>query len=172
MSVKYDKNEWQTPAKYVELVRKVLGQIDLDPASCDDAQETVRAVKYFTKENNALEQTWHGRVFMNPPYSSGMIAPFIDKFLQEHEAGRISGIVLTNNDADRYWYHRLWVQCVAFCNTRGRIHFNHPAHKVDHPRQGQTFFLFDLYPPRNSRLIHKFIDTFKAVGNISMPVIS
>jgi DDE superfamily endonuclease len=46
--------EWYTPAEHVELVREVLGGIDLDPASNDKAQEVVRAAAYFTKADDGL----------------------------------------------------------------------------------------------------------------------
>jgi hypothetical protein len=35
--------EWYTPERYLDLAREVLGTIDLDPASSEIAQETVRA---------------------------------------------------------------------------------------------------------------------------------
>ena len=37
-------NEWNTPAKYIELARAVMGSIDLDPASNDCAQKKVQGV--------------------------------------------------------------------------------------------------------------------------------
>src|SRR5262245_14805307 len=43
--------EWYTPARLIEAGRAVLGDIDLDPASSDIAQKTVRAKEYFTLEN-------------------------------------------------------------------------------------------------------------------------
>ena len=52
-------NEWYTPAKYIEAARKVMGGIDLDPATCELANKTVKATKYHTKENNGLMQR-HG----------------------------------------------------------------------------------------------------------------
>ena len=33
------------------------------------AQKTVKAKRYFTKVEDALNKEWHGRIFMNPPYS-------------------------------------------------------------------------------------------------------
>jgi hypothetical protein len=40
------ENEWYTPVKYIEAARRVLGNIDLDPASCEAAQTTVRARQF------------------------------------------------------------------------------------------------------------------------------
>ena len=36
-------NEYYTPGQFIEAAREVMGEIDLDPASCALAQETVRA---------------------------------------------------------------------------------------------------------------------------------
>jgi hypothetical protein len=37
------EQEWYTPPEYLDAARAVLGEFDLDPASSDKAQETVRA---------------------------------------------------------------------------------------------------------------------------------
>jgi len=44
--------EWYTPLDYINAVREVMGDIDLDPASCIEANTIVKAKKYFTKEEN------------------------------------------------------------------------------------------------------------------------
>lgn len=59
--------EHYTPVEYIEAARYVLGRIDLDPASCARANETVRASTYYTKEDDGLTQTWFGNVYLNPP---------------------------------------------------------------------------------------------------------
>ena len=69
--------ERYTPAQYIEAARRVLGEIDLDPASCEIAQRTVKAVEYFTAKDDGLEQEWHGRVWLNPPYAQPVIAQFV-----------------------------------------------------------------------------------------------
>jgi uncharacterized membrane-anchored protein len=65
--------EWYTPARYIELARGVMGGIDLDPASNAIAQQWIQADQYFTPTQNGLAQEWHGRVWLNPPYSQPAI---------------------------------------------------------------------------------------------------
>lgn len=51
----------------IEAARSVLGGIDLDPASCAEANREVRASCYYTKEVDGLALPWFGRVWLNPP---------------------------------------------------------------------------------------------------------
>jgi hypothetical protein len=60
-------DEWYTPAEYIERVRRVLGRIDLDPASNPQPQQIVRATQHFCKDDDALTQVWRGRIWLNPP---------------------------------------------------------------------------------------------------------
>lgn len=60
-------NEHPTPPEVVEAARALLGHFDLDPASCPEFNERIRATKIYTREDNGLLQPWHGRVFLNPP---------------------------------------------------------------------------------------------------------
>ena len=46
-------DEWFTPTKYLQPVRKVLGGIDLDPATCCAAQARVKALRYYHSEYRA-----------------------------------------------------------------------------------------------------------------------
>ena len=60
-------NEHYTPADVVDRARRVLGAIDLDPASCPEANAAIKASKIFTRDDDGLRQEWAGRVFLNPP---------------------------------------------------------------------------------------------------------
>jgi hypothetical protein len=120
--------EWYTPRKYLDAVHEMLGGVDLDPASSPQANETVRATEIFTKADNGLEQTWHGRVFLNPPYGKAedghgsLAADFCNKAIAEYEAGNIeSCIILVNSLHSQSWQAPLYDH--AFCLVEHRIHF-------------------------------------------------
>jgi hypothetical protein len=46
--------EWYTPQQYIDLARDVLGEIDLDPASCAEANRIVRVTRYYDIHDNRL----------------------------------------------------------------------------------------------------------------------
>jgi phage N-6-adenine-methyltransferase len=141
------ENEWYTPAEYIEAAREVLGTIDLDPASSDIAQRTIKATRYFTVEDNGLSRTWGGRVWLNPPYAQPAIQQFAEKMRDEVEAGRVeAGIMLTHNYTDTRWFHIAASRASAICFTRGRIGFLSPDGKRAAPTQGQAFFYYGAAP--------------------------
>ena len=90
-------DEWYTPTAYVEVARSLMGSIDLDPASCDEAQAVVRAATYFTRVDDGLSLPWHGRVWLNPPYSYPGIERWIEKLIAEDDAGRVERAVMIVN---------------------------------------------------------------------------
>lgn len=136
----YDGDEWYTPVEYIEAARTVLGEIDLDPASCEAANETVQAARFFSKEDDALTQAWHGRIWLNPPYSRPLINHFVAKLISEYETGNVTeAVILTNNSSDTGWFHDLLSRYPA-CFTRGRVQFWRPDADVFGARQGQTLF--------------------------------
>lgn len=59
--------EHYTPPYLVDHARYTLGAIDLDPASCQEANERIRATSIFTREDDGFTRAWRGNVFLNPP---------------------------------------------------------------------------------------------------------
>ena len=53
------KVEYYTPPAIIEAARQTMGGIDLDPASCEQANRTVQAANYFSAEDNGLLQPWY-----------------------------------------------------------------------------------------------------------------
>lgn len=138
------ENEWYTPAQHIKAVRAFLGEIDVDPASSEQAQKTVKAARYFTVDDDGLKQAWKGRVFLNPPYAQPHIANFMHKLAGEVACKNTSeAIALTHNYTDTAWFHAAAGACAAICFTRGRIAFVDPSGKAAaKPTQGQAFLYF------------------------------
>lgn len=144
-----DSDSWFTPRAYLEMVRSALGgTIDFDPFSSVEAQRTVRARLYHTIADNSLTTPWPmvRTVFMNPPYSRGLMAAATDAFLGAFDAGLFQrGIVLCNNATDTTWWQRLTDHdgCVSVALTHGRIAFENVDGKhVSGNTRGQAFILF------------------------------
>lgn len=141
-----------------------MGGIDLDPASSDIAQEQVQATQHFTLVDDGLEQEWHGRVFLNPPYAQPAIADFVEKMCEEWDLGHISqAVMLTHNYTDTVWFHRAISSATAVCFTRGRVRFESPSGEIAAPTQGQAFFYFGDSLPA-------FIERFRAIGFVVVPM--
>jgi ParB family chromosome partitioning protein len=154
------ENEWYTPVDYIEAARACLGGIDLDPATSPLAQDTIRAARFFTREDDGLRHEWQGRIWLNPPYTQPDIARFVDKLLVEVDAGRAEqAILLTHNYTDTSWFHAAAERSAAICFTRGRIRFVSPTGEFAAPTQGQAFFYFGLAEWR-------FLETFGSFGFI------
>lgn len=134
-------DEWFTPPAYIDAARSVLGAIDLDPASHPKAQAWIGATEFYTKANDGLTQDWHGRVWLNPPYSRELIGRFIKKLAQEIGNKHVkAAIVLTHNYTDTEWFHQAAAIATAICFTRGRVRFVDDLGNPCAPTQGQAFF--------------------------------
>lgn len=72
------RDDWYTPPPVVAAARAVMGGIDLDPASCEEANRVVRADTFWTAQDSPLGRDWFGRVWLNPPYSDGQVRRFVD----------------------------------------------------------------------------------------------
>lgn len=89
-----DSADWYTSTKYVEAARAVMGGIDLDPASHEEANQTIKATHFYDQEANGLAHQWLGRIFINPPGGKdaagmGLVPAFWLKLLAEWMAGRV-----------------------------------------------------------------------------------
>lgn len=90
-------DEWYTPP---EIIRS-LGDFDLDPATCLTALNLNHSAKrFYTVEDDGLQQPWSGRVWLNPPYSF----PLIQKFLMKM-ADHNNGIALVFAKIEAKWFH-------------------------------------------------------------------
>jgi hypothetical protein len=73
---------------------------DLDVCAPPGGVEWVPAVRYFDQAADGLAQPWHGRVWMNPPYSQA--TPWARKFIAHGH-----GVCLVPH-AKSAWHIQLW----------------------------------------------------------------
>ena len=91
-----------TPEPIVAAARHTLGSIDLDPASCELANEVVRAEFFFSLEEDGLNQPWDlgdqpSLVFLNPPggrtRNRSTQALWWDRLVQEYRERNVMGAI-------------------------------------------------------------------------------
>ncbi len=162
-----DSAEWYTPRVYVEAARLVLGAIDLDPASCELANRTVKAARFYTEADDGLRQPWRGRVWLNPPYgrrdgdsNQGL---WTERLHAEHFSGRVhAGIALVNASTGAAWFQRCWEGWV--CLTDHRIRFvDEAGNPSTSPTKDNAFVYFG---PEWAR----FAQVFSRFGRIIPPL--
>jgi len=155
------QDEWYTPSEIIEKARRVMGGIDLDPASSDIANETVKADKYYTIEDDGLAWDWEGRVFMNPPYSQPTIKHFTEKLTDDFRLGFIDqAIVLVNNATETGWFQYMLAECKAVCFVSGRLKFiDENGNPSGAPLQGQAILYF-------GEAEDKFFNEFSDIGTV------
>lgn len=101
-----DHVEWYTPPWVLDLARQVLGVIDLDPASCAVANQTVQAARYYTKDDDGYSKPWQGRVWLNPPFDD--TGRWARRLAAAYVDGDVSAALMLVNSAPGYtWYEEL-----------------------------------------------------------------
>jgi len=92
--------EWSTPDDLFGELNDVF-HFDLDACA---SRANAKCARFFTKEQDALEQHWQGTVWMNPPYGRE-IAKFMCK---AYEASLVGATVvcLVPSRTDTAWWHR------------------------------------------------------------------
>ncbi|MFZ4702294.1 MAG: DNA N-6-adenine-methyltransferase, partial [Candidatus Methylumidiphilus sp.] len=150
-------NEWYTPEEYIAAAVRVMGGIDLDPASSPTANDNVGASSFYTAQDNGLVQPWNGRLWMNPPYAQPLIGQFAERMAEQYQAGNVkSAVVLVNNATETHWFQNLAAHASALCFPKGRVKFWHPD-KAATPLQGQAFIYLGDTP-------EDFINEFSTFG--------
>lgn len=155
-------NEWYTPAKYIDAARELMGGIDLDPASCAFANETVKAANYYDITQNGLDKSWTGRVWLNPPYgyTDGVSnqALWSSCLIMQYDKGKgptTEAVLLVNAAVDTNWFHDLLAD-YPVCLTRGRINFTTPDPGTSGSTHGSAFVYFGPNPEEFVKIFSEF----------------
>jgi phage N-6-adenine-methyltransferase len=111
-------NEWTTPNDFYEELNKEFN-FTLDPCC---TKENAKCSKYFTKEDDGLEQDWSKDiVFMNPPYARE-IKHWVKKAYEESLKGATVVCLIPARTDTSYWHDYCFKGDVRF--LRGRLKFS------------------------------------------------
>lgn len=164
-------NEWYTPAEHIQSVRDVLGRIDLDPASCEFANQVVKADHIYTRETNGLMHPWYGHVFCNPPYGktdqggASYLEAFTRKLIEEYILHHVTkAILLIPANTATSWFDLLWQ--FPICFPKSRIRF---IQENGQSSNGVSFGTCFVYFGRDE---DKFVEVFSKYGHVALPTTS
>lgn len=154
-----ESEEWYTPSSFIKAARKVLGTIDLDPASCEIANSVVQAERIYTKEQDGISQPWAGRLWVNPPYGrlgtdrqKGVTELWVDRLIREYECGNVEqAILLVNAYVYKQWFAPLWSYPICF--PTGRLAFWNDRGKTGRSPHASALVYF-------GENVQKFVDVF------------
>ena len=150
-----------TPPEVIALARRVMGSIDLDPATNEAAQGAIGATRCYTREDNGLDQPWAGTVWCNPPYSHGLIEQFTDKIVDEwdrpwEDRAVHAMIVLTNASACARWWQRLGIHATRLAFPPARLQFwRAHAEQGSSNERDQSLFYFGPSPDEFDRVMRE-----------------
>ena|SRR2546429_3007288 len=162
-----EMNNWHTPSVYAEAAREVMGSLELDPASCEEANKVIGAKRYYTEEQNGLLQDWTcSSMFINPPYgltnNKSNQGIWTKRLIEEYHRGVVKqAILLVNAKTDTRWFEMLWD--FALCFTRGRINYYTTKMYVTVGNTNGSCFVY-LGPN-----IKTFVDVFTQFGPVITP---
>jgi hypothetical protein len=142
-----DRVFYGTPIAWVEACRDAMGSIELDPASCFEANEAVvKADRFYDRATDGLKQSWESRsLFMNPPWNTRREQLlWANKLISELDAGNVNqAIVLGNNNTDAVAFHVFGSRATAIALPQGRIQFISVYGRGESSNtRGQIFFYF------------------------------
>jgi len=109
-------DEWSTPDDFFAELNETF-HFDLDACA---SPRNAKCARYFTREQDALQQRWQGKVWMNPPYERE-IAAFMRKAYEESLLGA-TVVCLVPSRTDTQWWHR-YAMRGQIIYLRGRLRF-------------------------------------------------
>ena len=109
-------DEWETPLEFFQKYNDIYN-FDIDVCATKD---NALCKKYWTKDDDALEEEWIGSCWMNPPYGR-MIGKFIKKaYLESLKKATVVCLIPSRTDT-AYWHDFVMLGDVEF--IRGRLKF-------------------------------------------------
>lgn len=151
--------EYYTPIEIVWMAKRVMGLIDLDPFSSEEANKKIGAAEYYGINDDGLSKMWIGRVWMNHPFSRKMNKACIEKLVDEYRNGLVSqACCITFASTSEAWFRPL----LSFpqCFIHGRTNYYLPDGTK---KKGVTKGSVVTYLGDN---VDKFKEVFSEIGTV------
>jgi ParB family chromosome partitioning protein len=168
-------DEWYTPSYLIELSREVLGSIDLDPASCEYANQTVKAKRFIDSLEDGLAADWSGfpvSVFLNPPsgksQGKSLMKQFWEKLLKFRESGMLQHAIFIGFSLEQLQVTQNCSQAIGdfpLCIPSKRVKFLSKEGTFNSPTHGQVI----TYLPGITNNTSKFYEVFSPLGTCMSP---
>ena len=152
--------EWYTPQTHVKALRRVMGEIELDPASSDEANRVIQAQRYYTIVTDGLSKTWNAKtLFLNPPYcktgNTSNQDVWTAKLLREYREGHVKeAILLVTTATETAWFQRLFQ--FPLCFVKGRLDFTTPHGKSGGATKGSVFVYLGKRPEVFEKVFRRY----------------
>lgn len=118
VAIKHQTDEWTTPRGLFESLDREF-HFTLDPCCTHD---NYLCDKYYTEEEDGLEQSWGGEtVFCNPPYSEA--ARWVEKAFYESRADNTTVVMLLPSRTDTRYFHDFILHRSEIRFVAGRLRF-------------------------------------------------
>lgn len=179
--------DWFTPEWAVRMVRDVLGEIDLDPASHPVPQQWIQArqayqldmsgfhpdltwdektykreMKRYSLAEMRKQPLWRGRVFLNPPFDA--TPHWVTRLVSDYRIGNgaMEAIALVNANTGYGWFSRFYRHWPV-CLTDDCMRFVKADGSVGgKSKRGQAF----VYLGPN---VQRFAEVFSTIGRVILP---
>lgn len=122
---------WLTPPYVLDAIGGA-ESFDLDPCAAVN-QPWPTAKNHFTVVDNGLIRPWAGRVWLNPPYQTGVVGKFMRRMV---EHGRGLALIFARTETEAF-HETVWRQADALLFLEGRLFF-HVNEDTEFKRKGQA----------------------------------
>lgn len=163
-------DRWFTPAQIILMIKQVLGEIDLDPASEELANKPIGAKRIITEKEDGLETEWPPgcTVYLNPPGSKrnnkSMSALFWEKLMEYRRLGGLKHAIYMGFSLEQLAitqkYHDKKMIEFPLCIPSSRIKFVNPAIEKHSPSHSNVI----VYVPGSLDKTDEFIEIFLDIG--------
>ena len=109
--------EYYTPIEFPDAAGEVMGSIDLDPASSKQANEQIKALRFYSEDG--LNKPWFGNVWMNHPFSRSNNPLWISHLVNWYESRNgLQACCITFAATSEVWFRPLLAYPQCFIHGR------------------------------------------------------